>query len=1840
MAAAILWTALCTGALAAAPGEGRLLAQSAIASDEVVIYTHHLIVDYGADNTGKEDCTAKIQQALDAAGRDDGGIVFAPAGRYRILGHLTIPPGVTLMGEWQNPGEHPAAAGTVLCAYERGSIPFITLQTTATLKKLGIWYPEQRFAAPVAYPWTTWADHGTRHGIEDVTFYNSYCGINEGAAWDGDPRGKGHGASGSDHVRNIYGTFLSLGLTHCNSGNSSVFAELHMSPKYWTESGLPRAPALPAAQQVLREFLRSNAVGLKAYGEQHLHKEPKWWVHLDCTQYHQVYIEDVKLGIDFQVDWADLVDVNIRNARTGIFVRATSGFFGIGILGGRIDALAGEGTCGIKYPANSRGKHIAIQGLTIGGQPTYGIDFDGNKDDSLNVMKCVFENWQNCAIYARNGTAMIEACTFNRDATQVYLSPQVQGAAILGNCCRGARPIENHSLSSDVKIDHTPLGIPDLPASLTQYRYLPKRKPLRPENFFNVAAAPYRAVKGGRQDCTAAMQRALDDAAAAGGGTVFVPGGVWRLDGTLIIPGGVELRGINTHPHNHGLAGTNLFSYANKGNENGAPFITMRSGSQANGFFVFYPEMALDCSTRYPWSIRGNGTDIYLRNVSFINSWNGLDLGTCRCDGFRASGCSGSTHNLHIYVGGGSANWILEDCMNTWSFDVGYPSPIDGHIIGFQERGKLCKVGNDVPGANLPYKIGAVANGVLFNLLSYDPGRRVALMFADEGAGARDLQVLLLKADVCHGLQADKGEHITVVLPRISHDCNIVSASFTGTIDQFMELAGYCGGGAYTRVDGGTVNTYQGHGSPHIECNGGVLHAFGLAFVPPSMSKPEKIKIGAAAKLVQLIGCNAVARDGIEAGGDLRDRVILRNNIGQKSSAMADSSAAPATKLRAKWIWLAPAAGPIYNQTVIARRSLRLEKPRRGSLLITADSFYRLYVNDQWVADGPCRSWPEHYQYDVLDVSNYLRNGDNRIEVVARYYGVGDFHKVPQRPGLLVQFDAVSAGGGPVTLLSDDSWEVAEAHSWVDNTPKASVQMEPFELYDARLAGDLKFHKATVICDAEGGPWKGLHPRDVALLTRQPVAFRSFGGAHTVRCQGWDFCLPAPRLMHPGLIEANHNALAPCGMATLLDAEQGCALNVQLEGMRLAIDGKPVATGERRLVAGKHLLLAFVSTLAGHDKEKSVRFLDPKGFRLVNPLDATYSNPWCFIPLPEFNFAGNDLIYHWFSKENVQLTETAKHYYTEVDRLFRQIRSPQDFASQLASKAKLLAADAMFVQDCMWQFENRQVLHGGDGLVQDPAALMNDTAAATVIQPAADGDVELMYDLGEQNCGYYTFDLVAPAGTIVDIFAVEYIAPDGRIQFSLRNRNGLRYIAREGVNRYTSLKRRSGRYVFLTLRNQQGPVRVRHFGLIESTYPINAVGSFACSDARLDKIWEISTRTLKLCMEDTFVDCPLYEQTHWVGDARNESLLAYPVFGATDLGRRCIRLTGQSLERYPIAGCQTPSCWDVLLPAWSFLWGISTWDHYWYTGDKQALREAWPDAIRNLKGAEKYVNEQGLFSAPFWNMFDWTPSDQQHKTVLHNTMFMVGAIDAAIKEGEVLGDAEHVAWLRGLRSRMTAAVNRLWDPQKKAYPDSVHEDGSLSGSTSQHTSFLAILYDIVEPAHLADARRNILDPPAGMVGIGSPFAVLYLYEALEKLGMEERIIAEIYRNYLPMLEAGATTVWESFPSGTTGLHGFPTRSHCHAWSSAPSYFLNRIVLGIKPSAPGGSTIRISPQLSGLAWARGSVATMRGAVSVSWRLDGPNGLQVTCTAPAGVQVSFARNSSHDGKDVYFNGKRVE
>ncbi len=76
-------------------------------------------------------------------------------------------------------------------------------------------------------------------------------------------------------------------------------------------------------------------------------------------------------------------------------------------------------------------------------------------------------------------------------------------------------------------------------------------------------------------------------------------------------------------------------------------------------------------------------------------------------------------------------------------------------------------------------------------------------------------------------------------------------------------------------------------------------------------------------------------------------------------------------------------------------------------------------------------------------------------------------------------------------------------------------------------------------------------------------------------------------------------------------------------------------------------------------------------------------------------------------------------------------------------------------------------------------------------------------------------------------------------------------------------------------------------------------------------------------MEDTFVDCPAFEQVFWVGDSRNEALVSNYLYGVNDIVKRCLRLVPGSKDQTPLYADQVPSGWSSVIPNWTFFWAIA-----------------------------------------------------------------------------------------------------------------------------------------------------------------------------------------------------------------------------------------------------------------------------------------------------------------------------
>lgn len=911
-----------------------------------------------------------------------------------------------------------------------------------------------------------------------------------------------------------------------------------------------------------------------------------------------------------------------------------------------------------------------------------------------------------------------------------------------------------------------------------------------------------------------------------------------------------------------------------------------------------------------------------------------------------------------------------------------------------------------------------------------------------------------------------------------------------------------------------------------------------------------------------------------------------------------------------------------YNITTLLLKKFVVRSQKQSSTLkICADSFYRVKINGKWIGDGPARAYPEHTLFDKYDISSVLRKGTNTVEIITRYFGTGTFHQIPQQPGLIAELRT-----GNTTIGTDSSWLCKPLPAWRKWTPKISIQMEPVEDYDARLENNShNFLPAEELFGAEHGPWKNLKPRSTAQMTRIPVKAIRLLSANIMKKQPDHVCVPVTQIAHPGVIEANHYTSRPVLLASVLDVTKSGPYNFSSPNWLVTVDGSSPETGKIHLKKGHHLVIFFCSSFFGHNKELPFPFYRLKNSRWMNPTDPLSDDPWAVAVLSRYIFRGTDI--NWLSFPNPPADKIRIEYFKEINKLAKKCRTTDNFKRIFGNCIREDKEPPTFMSDFTAGFASGKKAVKAEAQILNGSAVCKAGRGFTVIRPSEHGNPELCYDLGKQYCGYFNFELESEADVEIEIHGIEYISPSGRVQHTADyNRNGMRYITKKGLNKFTSLKRRSGRYVFLTFRNLHKPVILKKLNLIKSTAPVNPVSLFKTSDGNLNRIWEICEHTLKLCMEDVFTDCPLYEQTLWIGDARNEALYAFHTYGNYNVSARSIELGAQSLDHFPIVGCQVPSSWQCLLPAWSFLWGIHIWEHFFHSGDKAFLRKMWPAVLRNMEGAYKFINRHGLFSAPMWNLLEWAPIDQNHATVTHNSLLLVGALSAAIKCAETLGKTSDLKILKSKHRCLIKNINLWWDNNKQTYPDAILGKGSASRKTCQHTSMLAIIFDVLPAKHISSAIRNLLNPPANMTRIGSPFAMQFMYEALERSGEYDAILESIRKNYMPMLKAGATTAWETFADSTCSPKEFPTRSHCHAWSCSPLHFLPRIVLGIRQTEPGGRCFEISPWIKGITKASGGVATPFGSINVNWFVK-KNTLKVEISAPKEIHIVFKHNASN-------------
>ena len=144
------------------------------------------------------------------------------------------------------------------------------------------------------------------------------------------------------------------------------------------------------------------------------------------------------------------------------------------------------------------------------------------------------------------------------------------------------------------------------------------------------------ADRTGRQDASTAVQKKLDEAAATGG-IVYLPGGMYRFEGPVTVPAGVELRGssaVAARDQSGNSNGTLILSFYGYG-ENDSPLVMLAGdGAGVRGMRFDYPGNAPvegnDSYRRTTPCIYACADDVYIVNSYITLSAVGVSLEGCR----------------------------------------------------------------------------------------------------------------------------------------------------------------------------------------------------------------------------------------------------------------------------------------------------------------------------------------------------------------------------------------------------------------------------------------------------------------------------------------------------------------------------------------------------------------------------------------------------------------------------------------------------------------------------------------------------------------------------------------------------------------------------------------------------------------------------------------------------------------------------------------------------------------------------------------------------------------------------------------------------------------------------------------------------------------------------------------------------------------------------------------------------------------------------------------------------------------------------------------------------------
>lgn len=443
------------------------------------------------------------------------------------------------------------------------------------------------------------------------------------------------------------------------------------------------------------------------------------------------------------------------------------------------------------------------------------------------------------------------------------------------------------------------------------------------------------------------------------------------------------------------------------------------------------------------------------------------------------------------------------------------------------------------------------------------------------------------------------------------------------------------------------------------------------------------------------------------------------------------------------------------------------------------------------------------------------------------------------------------------------------------------------------------------------------------------------------------------------------------------------------------------------------------------------------------------------------------------------------------------------------------------------------------------------------------------YDLGRVRLGKPRFVLDLPAGAVVE-FAYAETLQHNRVAPYITLSTGPscnldHYIARGGVQEFSPLTPKGGRYLEIHVIGDPEKIKYMDETYVERSYHGPAEGSFLSGDPLLDRIWHTGIETYRACAEDTLTDNPTRERGEWTGDVVAVGMdiagVAYADLRLFQRGlvhsAQCAREDGQ------VAGLAPGTV--AYLATYACLWTNACVHYYEMTGDRELLETLYPAAVKNMASFQNFVSDDGLADEAGWAFIDWGYVRNEGPSDMAFNLHYLSSLRAMKRWCSLLDREQEIAQYEAYETKIEKLVRSWLEKQLTTGNDAWQQIG-------YHIATLSLRLGLIDKQHeaacIASMKQHILhcfpnDPTAPRLSapdnanrrLITPYFAHYAFPPLIERG-EMDFVLDQYRKCWG---------WALEDDRKTWVEVFDTRwSHAHQWAGAPTWQLSRYALGLVP----------------------------------------------------------------------------